>query len=344
MAGTGQVNGRRQGIRDVALRAGVSVGTVSNVLNKPALVAEKTRVRVQEAIRELDFVRNGPARQLRAGTSRAVGAIVLDISNPFFTDVARGVEDRLADDDGILILGSSDEREDTERRYLRLLEEQGVSGVLVAPAGDDLGWVEEARSRGTAVVLLDRTSPHRDLCSVAVDDVRGGELAARHLIDAGHRRIAFVNGPSKIRQCADRRKGIGKALRQAKLPLRQSLVEVGVDALNAAAGEGALERVLDAEEPVTAIACANDLLALGVLRGLMRRNIPVPERIAVVGYDDVDFAAVLSTPLTSIHQPRYEIGKAAAELILAEAAGSAHDHEQILFQPELIVRTSTRPG
>ncbi|MFD2078894.1 LacI family transcriptional regulator [Actinopolymorpha cephalotaxi] len=334
---------RRRGIRDVAELAGVSVGTVSNVLNKPALVAEETRRRVEEAIATLGFVRNGSARQLRAGTSRAVGAIVLDIANPFFTDVARGIEDRLAEDDHILILASSDESNERELRYLRLLEEQGVQGVLVSPAEEDLTWLDQARARGTAVVLLDR-SDGGTMCSVGVDDVRGGELAAAHLISLGHRRIAFVNGPTKIRQCADRRKGVRKALKAAGLTLSGSLVEVTVSALNADGGEQALTRVLDQADGVTAILCVNDLTALGVLRGLRARGLGVPDDVAVVGYDDVEFAAVLTTPLTSIRQPRYQIGRAAADLLLAEAGTRGqHEHEQVLFQPELVVRESSGP-
>lgn len=335
---------RRQSIRDVAELAGVSVGTVSNVLNKPALVAEETRRKVEAAIATLGFVRNGSARQLRAGTSHAVGAIVLDISNPFFTDVARGIEDRLAEDDHILILASSDESPERERRYLRLLEEQGVRGVLVSPAEDDLSPFDQARGRGTAVVLLDRTSPGATMCSVAVDDVRGGELAAAHLVSLGHRRIALMNGSTKIRQCADRRKGVRKALRAAGLPLSSSLVEVTVSSLNAAGGEEGLNRLLDRSEPVTAVVCVNDLTALGVLRGLRQRGLSVPDDVSVVGYDDVEFAAVLSTPLTSIRQPRYQIGRAAADLLLAEArVRGRHRHEQVLFQPELVVRESSGP-
>jgi len=334
---------KRRSIRDVAELAGVSVGTVSNVLNKPALVAEETRTKVEAAIASLGFVRNGSARQLRAGTSRTVGAIVLDISNPFFTDVARGIEDRLAEDDHILILASSDERPDKERRYLRLLEEQGVQGVLVSPAEDDLGWLDQTQARGTAVVLLDRPSPADSICSVAVDDIKGGELAAAHLVSLGHRRIGFVNGSPKIRQCADRRKGVKKALRSAGLPLTPSLVEVTVSSLNADGGEEALDRLLQLRDPVTAIVCVNDLTALGVLRGLRRHDIKVPDDMAVVGYDDVEFAAVLQPPLTSIRQPRYQIGRAAAELLLAEAGARTHRHEQVLFQPELIVRESSGP-
>ncbi|MEQ7126736.1 substrate-binding domain-containing protein [Actinopolymorpha sp. B11F2] len=335
--------GRRRSIRDVAELAGVSVGTVSNVLNKPSLVAPETRAKVEAAITTLGFVRNGSARQLRAGTSRTIGAIVLDISNPFFTDVARGIEDRLAEDDFILILASSDERVDKERRYLRLLEEQGVQGVLVSPAEEDLGWLDQPRARGTAIVLLDRPGPAETMCSVAVDDVRGGELAAAHLVALGHRRIGFVNGPTKIRQCADRRKGVRKALRAARLPVARSLVEVTVNSLNADGGEEALERLLQLADPVTAIVCVNDLAALGVMRGLRRGGVKVPDEMAVVGYDDVEFAAVLTTPLTSIRQPRYQLGRAAAELLLAEAHSRGHQHEQILFQPELIVRESSGP-
>ena len=331
----------RRSIRDVAELAGVSVGTVSNVLNKPSLVAQETRAKVEAAIATLGFVRNGSARQLRAGTSRTVGAIVLDISNPFFTDVARGVEDRLAEDDFILILASSDERLEKERRYLRLLEEQGVQGVLISPADDDLDWLDETRNRGTAVVLLDRTSPGASMCSVAVDDIKGGELAAAHLASLGHRRIGFVNGSTKIRQCADRRKGVRKALRSAGLPVADALVEVTVNSLNADGGEDGLEQLLRLSDPVTAILCVNDVSALGVLRGLRRRNIKVPDEMAVVGYDDVEFAAVLTTPLTSIRQPRYQIGRAAAELLLAEAGSRDHQHEQVLFQPELVVRESS---
>lgn len=336
---------RRRSIRDVAALAGVSVGTVSNVLNKPDLVAETTRTRVEDAITELGFIRSGAARQLRAGVSRTVGAIVLDMANPFFTDVARGVEDRLADDDCMLVLASSDDRPEKERRYVQMLEEQGVQGVLLTPAEDDLDWLADVRQRGTAVVLVDRPSPTRDMCSVAVDDVKGSELAGAHLLANGHERIAFVNGSTKIQQCADRRSGMRKAIRRAGRRIGDVLTEVTVGSLNADGGERALEEILSRPEPVTAIACVNDLTALGVLRGLLRRRIRVPEDVAVVGYDDVEFAAVLATPLTSIRQPRYQLGQTAAGLLLAEAAnGGDHEHQQILFQPELVVRESSQPS
>jgi LacI family transcriptional regulator len=319
------------------------VGTVSNVLNNPDLVAEATRRRVEETIARLGFVRNGSARQLRAGRSTAVGAIVLDIGNPFFTEVARGIEDRLAEVDCVLVLCSSDERTDKEARYLRLLEEQGVNGVLVTPADGEVRRYGEIRSRGTPVVLLDRTSPEPDMCSVAVDDVKGGELAAGHLAALGHERIAFINGPTKIRQCADRRRGVRRALRSAGLDPAVHLREITITALNADSGEAALEQIMSGGPAPTAIACVNDVTALGVLRGLRRRGMTAPDDMAVVGYDDVEFAGMLSTPLTSVRQPKYQLGRSAADLLLAEAEPD-HRHRQVLFQPELVIRASSSPS
>lgn len=338
---------RRRSIRDVALLAGVSIGTVSNVLNNPELVAAETRTRVRSAIDTLGFVRNGSARQLRAGVSRTVGAIVLDIANPFFTEVARGIEDRLAEDDHILMLCSSDESPAKEDRYLRQLEEQGVRGVLVTPAGKDLDRIARTRDRGLHVVLLDRTSPAKDMCSVSVDDVRGGDLATTHLITAGHRRFGLVNGARKIRQCADRRRGVRRALRAAGLSPEDTLREATVATLNADGGEAALEELFGPAVRrsawPTAVVCANDLIALGVLRGLKRRGISVPDEVAVVGYDDVEFAAMLSTSLTSVRQPKYQLGRAAADLLLDEAGTEQreHEHRQVVFQPELVVRESS---
>jgi LacI family transcriptional regulator len=331
---------RRNSIRDVAVLAAVSVGTVSNVLNKPELVTPSTRERVLAAVAELGFVRNGAARSLRAGESRVVGAIVLDIGNPFFTDVARGVEDRLAQADRVLVLCSSDGDPARTTRYLNLLREQDLHGLLVTPTGglDDLRVVAAS---GVPVVLLDRHANERDFCSVAVDDVKGGQLAASHLFDQGHRRIGFLNGPVTTQACADRRKGVRAACRKAGLDVATALVEL-TPGLNSAAGELGTETLLQLAEPVTAIACVNDLVALGVLRALNRHHVSVPDDMAVIGYDDVEFASELSTPLSSVAQPRYAIGRTAAELLLTEASERVgHEHRQVRYQPELVIRESS---
>ncbi|MCO5988199.1 substrate-binding domain-containing protein [Actinoallomurus spadix] len=328
------------GIKEVAQRAGVSPGTVSNVLNRPERVAVATRARVQQAIRELGFVRNGSAATLRAGQSRAIGLVVLDVGNPFFVEVARGVEDVVSDRDHAVILCNSGESPGREARNLRVLAEQRVRGVLITPADEDLSMLEGLRDRGVAVVLVDHPATG-DLCSVSVDDVAGGDLAVTHLLDRGAERLAYVTGPLGIRQCVERRKGARRALRNAGLPAR-ALEDVVVPEMNAGGGALAAEKLLAGGVP-DAIFCANDLLALGVLRALAQAGVRVPDDVALIGYDDIEFSSAAAVPLSSIRQPTYQLGKIATELLLEECDDpSGHAHQQIMFQPELVVRESSR--
>lgn len=328
------------GIKEVAQRAGVSPGTVSNVLNRPERVAVATRARVQQAIRELGFVRNGSAATLRAGQSRAIGLVVLDVGNPFFVEVARGVEDVVSDRDHAVILCNSGESPGREARNLRVLAEQRVRGVLITPADEDLSMLEGLRDRGVAVVLVDHPASG-DLCSVSVDDVAGGDLAVTHLLDRGAERLAYVTGPLGIRQCVERRKGARRALRNAGLPAR-ALEDVVVPEMNAGGGALAAEKLLAGGVP-DAIFCANDLLALGVLRALAQAGVRVPDDVALIGYDDIEFSSAAAVPLSSIRQPTYQLGKIATELLLEECDDpSGHAHQQIMFQPELVVRESSR--
>jgi LacI family transcriptional regulator len=325
------------GIKEVAQRAGVSPGTVSNVLNRPERVAAATRERVERAIHELGFVRNGSASTLRAGQSRAVGLVVLDVGNPFFAEVARGVEDVVSGRDHAVILCNSGESPEKEARNLRVLAEQRVRGVLITPAGEDITGLRRLRDRGVAVVFVDH-SASGDVCSVSVDDVAGGELAARHLVAGGAKRIAFVSGPHAIRQCSDRRRGALRALD----PSGQELVDVVVPEMNAHGGRLAAGTLLDGGLP-DAVFCANDLLALGVLRALLQAGVRVPEDVALIGYDDIEFSSAAAVPLSSIRQPTYQLGKIATELLLDECdAPEEHVHQQIMFQPELVVRESSR--
>jgi LacI family transcriptional regulator len=328
------------GIKEVARRAGVSPGTVSNVLNHPERVRAETRDRVEQAIRDLGFVRNGSAATLRAGQNRAIGLVVLDVGNPFFVEVARGVEDVVSDRDHAVILCNSGESPDKEARNLRVLAEQRVRGVLITPAGEDLASVEALRARDVAVVLVDHSSPG-DLCSVSVDDVAGGDLAVTHLLSRGAERLAYVTGPMAIRQCSERRKGARRALRTAGLPAR-ALEETVVPEMNASGGRLAAEKLLATELP-DAIFCANDMLALGVLRALSQAGVKVPDDVALIGYDDIEFSSAGTVPLSSIRQPTYQLGKIATELLLDECDDpDGHAHQQIMFQPELVVRESSR--
>lgn len=331
-------------IRDVAERAGVALGTVSNVLNRPQKVAEPTRKRVLEAIDELGFVRNDAARQLRAGLSRTVGLVVLDVGNPFFTEVARGVEDRAAEDGLSVLLGNSDETVSREAAHLDLFEQQRVRGLLISPVGDVYERLGRLRDRGTPIVLVDRPAEDHPYSSVWVDDVAGGRMAVEHLLATGRRRIAYVGGPPGLRQVADRRSGAEQAVAGSGASLEIIATE-GLGVGDGHAAGTAIGARPTSERP-DAVFAANDLVAIGLMQTLaMLDHRLMPGEIALIGYDDIDFAAATVIPLSSIRQPSELIGRTAVELLLRELkaveSGQDVDHEQVVFQPELVVRAST---
>lgn len=330
-------------VREVAALAGVSLGTVSNVLNRPDKVAPGTVERVQSAIATLGFVRNDSARQLRAGRSSTVGLIVLDGGNPFFTDVARGAEDAAMDNGLAVLIGNSDESTDRERTYVDLFEERRVAGLLISPAGDDLSRLARLRDQGTAVVLVDRRADDEHFASVSVDDVAGGRIAVEHLAAIGRTHIAFVGGPFGIRQVADRHAGALAAAQAAGIRL-EALPTTSLSVLEGRRIGEAIQARPAADRP-DAVFAANDLLAMGVLQALnMGPARLVPEDIALIGYDDIGFASAAVVPLSSVRQPSTLIGYTAVDLLLREAAGGPDfEHEQIVFQPELVVRDSTQP-
>lgn len=336
---------RSAGVKDVAARAGVSLGTVSNVLNRPDRVSAATRERVERAMAELGFVRNESARLLRAGRSSTLAYVMLDASNPFFTDVARGIEGAAEQHDLSLFICNSDNSAARERTYLTRLQEQRVQGVLVTPVDPDEPLLDEVARHGTPVVIVDRVRDVASHCSVAVDDVLGGRIAVEHLLDLGHERIAFVGGPEKLGQVRDRRTGARTAFEESGRDAA-ALVDVVTENLTVAEGRNAGERIagMPSSTRPTAAFCANDLLALGLLQNCVALGLRVPDDLAIVGYDDIDFAAAAAVPLTSVRQPRGQLGRRATELLLDEAGNPDHRHEQVLFTPELVARASTRRG
>jgi len=328
-------------VREVAALAGVSLGTVSNVLNRPDKVAPGTVERVQSAIATLGFVRNDSARQLRAGRSSTVGLIVLDGGNPFFTDVARGAEDAAMDNGLAVLIGNSDESTDRERTYVDLFEERRVAGLLISPAGDDLSRLARLRDQGTAVVLVDRRADDEHFASVSVDDVAGGRIAVQHLAAIGRTHIAFVDGPFGIRQVADRHAGALAAAQAAGIRL-EALPTTSLSVLEGRRIGEAIQARPAAERP-DAVFAANDLLAVGLEQAfIMRGTIAVPEQIAIVGYDDIAFAESAVVPLTSVRQPAQDLGRRAIELLTKQVEqGQDIDLEHVEFTPELVVRQSS---
>ena len=291
---------------------------------------------------ELGFVRNESARQLRAGTSRTLAYVMLDAGNPFFTDVAQGIEIAAEAVDLSLVLCNSRNSPSASSAHLRPAPAAAGPGHPGHPGRPGLADARRGRRRGTPVVIVDRTRTDRSFCSVAVDDVLGGRLAVEHLVDRGHPRVAYVGGPFTSVRCATVSRAPARPGRAAGLPADDlSSIETDRSTSPAAARPAPGWSGCRPRRP-TAAFCANDLTALGLLQHAISSGVRVPEELAIVGYDDIEFAAAAAVPLTSVRQPRRELGRTAAELVLDEATNPEHDHRQVLFTPELVARESTR--
>lgn len=343
--GDGVARAASVSMKDVAALAGVSLGTVSNVVNSPQLVSETTRAKVEVAIAKLGWVPNESARQLRAGRSRSIGMVVMDISNPFFADVLAGAETAVHNHGYTLQIGNSRSEPSRESEQLLLFEQQRVRGVLYTPVEAMNDRVAQLRYRNIPVVIVDRAGDGSGYCSVSVDDVEGGRLAAEHLFAQGHRAIAVVGGPGSLQQIRDRRLGVDIARGQQGDPVR--VVTITTEAMDAAAGVAAAEQIvaLPAVDRPTGVFATNDLLAIGLLQGFVTHGLRIPQDMAIIGYDDISFAASAAVPLSSIRQPREALGRRAAELLFDEIAAaddnSRHEHQSVRFTPELVVRRSS---
>jgi LacI family transcriptional regulator len=332
-------------MKDVAALAGVSLGTVSNVLNSPDIVAEPTRRRVELAIAKLGWIPNEPARQLRAGRSRSIGMIVMDIANPFYTDLVIGAENCVHERGYSVQVGNSAQEADRESAQLLVLMQQRVRGVLLAPIWGLAERVGQLKLRGIPVVLLDRAGNQSDFCSVSTDDVEGGRLAVQHLLDQGHTRIAVIGGPGNLQQVADRR--LGAELARSRHDGSAEILIKSSTHLDVDSGVRAAEEIvaMSSSERPTAVFATNDLLAIGLLQGFVTAGLRVPDDMAIVGYDDIAFAAAAAVPLSSVRQPRLAIGYRAAELLFEEIEATdgevTHEHQQVRFTPELVVRRSS---
>ena len=333
---------QRPGIKDVARRAGVSQGTVSNVLNHPGRVGQARREAVERAIEELGYVRHEAARHLRAGYSTTVGLLLLDAWNPGFIEVARGVEDTTSSR-GLAVMISNSARDiERERTYLRLFSEQRMAGLIVIPHDDFADGLHRIRSGGIPVVVLERAESGPHEMSVSVDDVTGGELAARHLIWLGHRDLMFVGDEGAAAPVHDRLSGVRNAVAETGGDVHLDILPAE---LTAEAGREIGERIaaMTADQRPTAVVAAIDLLAIGVLQALQQHGIRVPEDISLVGYDDIPFARLLSVPLTTVRRPHYDVGTTAATMLATSLAGETPDPRHVVFPPELVVRESTAP-
>lgn len=328
-------------IRDVAALAGVSITTVSNVLNRPEVVSRKAAQRVESAIESLGYVPNVAARQLRAGRSSVIGLAVINITNPFFAEVALGAEEAAETSGYSVFVGNSYDSLDRETRYLDRFDRQRLDGVLLAPVSDELGALERFAKRRVPVVLVDRVDPSGRHASVSVDDVLGGRLAAAHLLGGGARRLMFVGGPTHMAQMRERLEGCRIEAERAGVEL--SIIDDGALSVRLGLEIGRRIAAMPRGTRPDGIVGGNDEVALGIMHSLIDAGIEVPSEVSIVGYDDIDFAAASTVSLTSIRQPSREIGRRAAQLMLAALGGEDLSDRSVRFDPELVARKSSRP-
>jgi len=322
-------------MRQVAELAGVSVATVSNAINRPDIVTPKVRHRVKKAIRELGYVRNESARTLRTGRSDEIGLVVPDASSPFWGPVVDAADTAANDVDAVISLFSSHGDRVREQHIFQRLINHRVRGVLAAPLDRDTTALDLFRTAGIPFALLAQGGREGGFCCVYNDDRVGGRLVGEHLMELGHRTVTFVGT-----RFPERLEGISGPVRAAGA----TISEINPDQMTFDEGYRAGLRILDAPvaDRPTSVACATDIVAIGLLLALTERGLRVPEDISVTGYDDIEVAQAAIVPLTTVRQPTGEIGSRAVRLLNDEIVeGVDHHHSAVVFHPALVVRRST---
>ncbi|MFI6951309.1 LacI family DNA-binding transcriptional regulator [Streptomyces sp. NPDC050422] len=328
------------GVKDVAREAGVSLGTVSNVLNHPEVVAEATRKRVLDVIGSIGYVRAQGAQQVDGLASRVIAVLGLNGADPYFTALATGVEQAAREADlGVMVCTGTREAEDG--RHLALIAAHRIRGAVLISGDGAVRTAAALRRHALPFVMADQYALEPAACSVGIDDVAGGYAAVRHLLEQGHRSVVHVGGPYELAPIRDRRTGARRAIIRAGLA-SDSLHELSCPALTVGAGKDAGQRILGMADRPTAVFCADDLLALGVMQALYEAGLRVPGDMALVGYGDLDFAASAVVPLTTVRRPVVAMGRQAGRLLIEDTAHHAvHGHAHVVLQPELVVRRST---
>lgn len=317
-------------IKNVAIEAGVSVGTVSHVLNHPDRVLPSTRDAVNDAIEKLGYIPSEAGQRLRIGTSQFVGVVVLDIANPFFGQSVASIEDALSSRGYYPMIFSSRGDANRELSILRILASQQVAGTILTPSDSSLNNLTKMNNFNGKFVFMDHPPISPKISTVSSDDVAGAKLAIQYLIHNGHQKIGFINGPKSVRQARDRRKGCDLAY--------SKIIEINALSFGVNSGAQATHELLKIHPQVTAIFCASDQLAIGTIRAIREHGLRIPNDISVIGYDDIDLSADLTPPLTTIRQPMEQIGTTSVELLFT----NKQDIRHVVYEPTLIERASVK--
>lgn len=329
-------------IVEVAKRAGVSIATVSNVIRGTKYVGPDVKMRVENAIRELDYYPNAIARSLKVKQTRMLGIVLPDITNPFFPEVIRGAEDTAYERGYFLVTANTDEQIGRERRVISALRSYRVDGVLLASApSHDTSHIQNAIVSGLPVVFIDRPVPGVAADAVLLDNVRGGRECVRHLIQLGHRKIAIITGKLDAQIARERLQGYEQALEEAGIPPDPSLVLEGD--FRDESGYRLGKQLLRKKAKATAVFVCNGVMTLGFLKALEETGKKCPDDIALATFDDLAVDRSFHPHLTAVVQPSYEMGARAATILMDRIEGKRTGKSSaVRIVPTLVVRESTR--
>ena len=322
-------------LRDIAKQANVSLGTVSNVLNRPSQVSEETRQRVREAIDMLGFIPNSTGRANNK-EQKIIGLILPLSNNPFYEELAQGIEDGVSKSGLRALIGYSREDEAIEMHLLTSMVDAGFKGIILTPVGPRNQVFEKFIDDNVRVGFISQTDDHVDQCSVSIDQVRGGYIGIEYLAGLGHKNILWVSGPDHHHQSNQRFVGITQAAQE----LGVSVTSISSPSLDFLSGEHLAPKILETQLP-DAIFCANDALALGIMNFFYKAGLKIPEDVSVLGYDNVSYAESALVPLTTVSQTPYQLGFTMGTQMIAEIeAKEDHVHQHVIFQPQIVERAS----
>lgn len=329
-------------LKQVAERANVSIATVSRVLNNKDIVNPETRAKVENAIRDLNYLPNRVAQRLRSTSSKKklIGVVLPDIQNPFYVDVIRGIEETAYRNQFVVMIGNFSQDEEKERLYLEILQSEEVDGMIVAPAHGRDQNILKVIENDFAVVCIDRGLADVDVDVVKVDNEEGVFGAIEYLISLGHKRIAHITGMPQIPTTAERVKGFERAMKKHGIKIDPDLIRPSNSSYES--GAELMAELLSLKKPPTAVFTANNLITLGALRTIHERGCKVPDDISIIGFDDMYWSMSLNPPLTAVRQSGYEIGKRAASMLLAGIFTPQRSKRQVVLPTELIVRKSCK--
>ena len=328
---------------ELARQLGLSSSTVSRALASDPRISKATRERVVEAARSLGYSPNLLAASFRTGSTMTIGLIVVDIANPFYSEIGRGVEDNAYDQGYSVVLCNSDGDPEKEARYVEMLHNRKVDGILLTPMCKDAGVLQRLANRDVPYVLIDAADVPDNVSAVTVDHVKGAYLAVRHLLECGHTRIGFVGGKLEIPPVQMMFQGYKKAMSAAGIKYESEWVLQ--ETLAPQGGYAAVGKILQMENRPTAAVFVSDLTAIAAMKAVQERGLLAPRDLAIIGYDDIPMAAVVNPPLTTVAQNKHELGRISARILIHEIrTGTNCLHQHTMLQPKLIIRNSCCPA